>query len=54
MTRTNTIDYGIDLGTTTSCIAKFIRNTTVVIPNSTNDSMNYTPSAVYLQKRKCS
>ena len=51
MTRTNTIDYGIDLGTTTSCIAKFIRNTTVVIPNSTNDSMNYTPSAVYLQKR---
>ncbi|WP_296856566.1 Hsp70 family protein [uncultured Methanobrevibacter sp.] len=55
MARTNTIDYGIDLGTTTSCIVKFHgkddRKTAIVIPNSTNDSMNYTPSAVYLQMR---
>lgn len=52
MDRTNTIDYGIDLGTTTSCVAKFVGNTTVVIPSSTNDSKDYTPSAVYLNNKE--
>ena len=52
MVRTNTIDYGIDLGTTTSSIAKIENNYTSVVPNLKDNSMNYTPSAVYIQNKK--
>ena len=52
MVRTYTIDYGIDLGTTTSSIAKIENNYTSVVPNLKDNSMNYTPSAVYIQNKK--
>ena len=46
---TGTIDYGIDLGTTTSSIAKVDGNGTMVIPN-TLDNKNFVSSAVYIKK----
>lgn len=52
MVRTNTIDYGIDLGTSTSSVAKLEGNYTSVVPNLKDNSMNYTPSAVYIQNKK--
>src|SRR5580704_8891655 len=45
---TQTIDYGIDLGTTNSCIAKWESGAVRVFQN--NDQMNVTPSAVHIQK----
>lgn len=45
---TKTIDYGIDLGTTNSCIARWEGGLARVFQN--NDQMNVTPSAVYLLK----
>ena len=47
---TNTIDYGIDLGTTTSSIAKFEEGVTQIIPN-VKDNSNFIDSAVYIQKK---
>ncbi len=44
----NTIDYGIDLGTTNSCIAKWENGIIKVFQN--NDQMNVTPSAVHILK----
>ena len=52
MVRTNTIDYGIDLGTSTSSIAKLEGSITSVVPNLKDSSMNYTPSAVWIQNKK--
>ena len=46
---TGTIDYSIDLGTTTSSIAKVDGNGTMVIPN-TLDNKNFVSSAVYIKK----
>ena len=43
-----TIDYGIDLGTTNSCIARWENSSVVVFQN--NDQMNVTPSAVHILK----
>jgi molecular chaperone DnaK len=43
-----TVDYGIDLGTTNSCIARWEGGTVRVFQN--NDQMNVTPSAVYILK----
>jgi molecular chaperone DnaK len=43
-----TIDYGIDLGTTNSCIAKLEKGSVRVFQN--NDQMNVTPSAVHILK----
>ncbi|MBE6493295.1 MAG: hypothetical protein E7Z84_01610 [Methanosphaera stadtmanae] len=48
--RTNTVDFGIDLGTTTSIIAHVVGNDTEVIPNYTSN-MNFTPSVVAEDKR---
>ncbi len=48
MSRT-TIDYGIDLGTTTSSIAVLSETTARVIPNS--DGASFTPSAVWIDKK---
>src|ERR1700688_786192 len=45
---TNTVDYGIDLGTTNSCIARWEGGTVRVFQN--NDQMNVTPSAVHILK----
>ena len=47
MTR-NTIDYGIDLGTTNSCISVVESAGAVIIRN--NEGWPYTPSAVYIEK----
>ena len=47
MTRT-TIDYGIDLGTTNSCVSVIGSAGAVIIRN--NDGWPYTPSAVYIEK----
>lgn len=41
-----TIDYGIDLGTTNSCIARWESGAVKVFQN--NDQMNVTPSAVHI------
>jgi len=49
MTR-NTIDFGIDLGTTNSEIAIIDGTRTEIIKNNLN--MDYTPSAVYIDKSK--
>ena len=50
---TGTIDYGIDLGTTTSSIAIVDGNGTIVIPNKL-DNKNFVSSAVYINKKgKC-
>ena len=46
---TGTIDYGIDLGTTTSSVAKVDGNGTMVIPN-TLDNKNFVSSSVYVKK----
>lgn len=43
-----TIDYGIDLGTTNSCIARWEGGSVRVFQN--NDLMNVTPSAVHILK----
>jgi molecular chaperone DnaK len=43
-----TVDYGIDLGTTNSCIARWEGGTVRVFQN--NDQMNVTPSAVHILK----
>src|SRR6266446_711571 len=43
-----TIDYGIDLGTTNSCIARWEDGSIRVFQN--NDQMNVTPSAVHILK----
>ena len=43
-----TVDYGIDLGTTNSCIAKMEGSSVRVFQN--NDQMNVTPSAVLITK----
>ena len=45
---TKTIDYGIDLGTTNSCIARWESGSVRVFQN--NDQMNVTPSAVHILK----
>src|SRR5580704_11879039 len=45
---TQTIDYGIDLGTTNSCIARWESGAVRVFQN--NDQMNVTPSAVHVLK----
>ena len=45
---TKTIDYGIDLGTTNSCIARWENGSIKVFQN--NDQMNVTPSAVHIHK----
>jgi len=42
----HTIDYGIDLGTTNSCIARWESGSVRVFQN--NDQMNVTPSAVHI------
>ncbi|MFA5659485.1 MAG: Hsp70 family protein, partial [Oscillospiraceae bacterium] len=42
-------DYGIDLGTTNSCVARTTISDVVVFQNL--DSMNVTPSAVHIDKR---
>jgi molecular chaperone DnaK len=44
----NTIDYGIDLGTTNSSIAVLKGTETVVVPN--NEGISYTPSAVWISR----
>ncbi|MBU1207205.1 MAG: Hsp70 family protein [Proteobacteria bacterium] len=44
----NTVDYGIDLGTTNSCIAHWEAGSVRVFQN--NDQMNVTPSAVHILK----
>ena len=44
----NTIEYGIDLGTTNSCIARCEGDAIRVFQN--NDQMNVTPSAVHILK----
>jgi len=44
----NTIDYGIDLGTTNSCIARWEKGSVRVFQN--NDQMSVTPSAVHILK----
>ena len=46
---TGMIDYGIDLGTTTSSIAKVDGSGTTIIPNKT-DNKNFVNSAVYIKK----
>ena len=43
---TETVDYGIDLGTTNSCIARWEGGSVRVFQN--NDQMNVTPSAVHI------
>lgn len=43
---TKTVDYGIDLGTTNSCIARWESGSVRVFQN--NDQMNVTPSAVHI------
>src|SRR6202165_4507663 len=43
-----TVDYGIDLGTTNSCIARWEGGGVRVFQN--NDQMNVTPSAVHILK----
>ena len=48
---TNTIDYGIDLGTTTSSIAKVDGKDTEIVRNLKDSSMNFTYSAVSIQKK---
>jgi len=45
---TKTVDYGIDLGTTNSCIARWEDGSVRVFQN--NDQMNVTPSAVHILK----
>jgi molecular chaperone DnaK len=45
---TDTVDYGIDLGTTNSCIARWEGGSVRVFQN--NDQMNVTPSAVHILK----
>jgi molecular chaperone DnaK len=44
----NTVDYGIDLGTTNSCIALWQGGSVRVFQN--NDQMNVTPSVVHILK----
>jgi molecular chaperone DnaK len=44
----NYIDFGIDLGTTNSCIARAVGSDVLVIQN--NDQMNVTPSVVRVLK----
>jgi len=44
----STVDYGIDLGTTNSCIATWESGSVRVFQN--NDQMNVTPSAVHILK----
>jgi molecular chaperone DnaK len=43
-----TIDYGIDLETTNSCIARWENGSVRVFQN--NDQMNVTPSAIHILK----
>ncbi len=45
---TETVDFGIDLGTTNSCIARWEGGSVRVFQN--NDQMNVTPSAVHILK----
>ena len=42
-------DYGIDLGTTNSCVAKQSNSDIIVYQNL--DNMNVTPSAIYMGKK---
>ena len=44
----NNIEYGIDLGTTNSCIARWDAGSVRIFQN--NDQMNVTPSAVHVLK----
>jgi molecular chaperone DnaK len=46
---TGTIDYGIDLGTTTSSIAKVDGNGAMLVPNQL-DNKNFVSSAVWIKK----
>jgi molecular chaperone DnaK len=43
-----TVDFGIDLGTTNSCIARWMDGSVRVFQN--NDQMNVTSSAVHILK----
>lgn len=45
----DTIDFGIDLGTTNSAIARLADGRTTMVKN--NDQWEYTPSAVWVDKR---
>jgi molecular chaperone DnaK len=45
---TETVDFGVDLGTTNSCIARWEQGAIRVFQN--NDQMNVTPSAVHILK----
>ena len=44
----STIDFGIDLGTTNSCVARWEHGGVRVFQS--NDQMNVTPSAVYIHR----
>ena len=47
--RTKTVDFGIDLGTTTSIIAHCEGNDTPIVPNLISNR-NFTPSAVAMDE----
>ncbi len=47
---TTTIDFGIDLGTTNSCVARWDNESGVIRIFQNNDQMNVTPSAVHILK----
>ena len=47
---TNTIDFGIDLGTTNSCVARWDGEIGAIRVFQNNDNMNVTPSAVHILK----
>jgi molecular chaperone DnaK len=47
---TTTIDFGIDLGTTNSCVARWDSEAGAIRVFQNNDQMNVTPSAVHILK----
>ena len=47
---TTTIDFGIDLGTTNSCVARWDSESSAIRVFQNNDQMNVTPSAVHILK----
>ena len=47
----NTINFGIDLGTTNSAIAKFIKGDVIVFNNPLDFGRSTLPSVVYLKER---
>ena len=46
----NTINYGIDLGTTNSAIAKFIKGEVIIFSNPQDYGRNTLPSVVSYKK----